>query len=195
MAPRKKTAAAKASTAGKASGGRKKSKSKSNTPPPPTRPRVICPGCSTELVLHKTPAESQDFFYATMTDMKKLGIECQNEACALFIEGVEGADDNIPVNPVVQNCLADAKMERTAIKAKNKEEKAENKKRKREENAAEYAPYNPFDGAKEQEAKEGIKQAKLQIKEAKKIIKGWKKIQKSAEELEELENVVESIED
>lgn len=195
MAPRKNTASAKTSGAGKASGGRQKSKSKSNTPPPPPRPRVICPGCSTELVLHKTPAESDAFLYATMTDMKKLGIECQNDSCALFIEGIEGIDENLPVNPVIEKCLTDAKMERTAIKAKNKEEKAENKKRKREENAAEYAPYNPFDGANDKKAKEAIKQAKVQITEAKKIIKSWKKIQKSAEKLEELENVVESVEE
>lgn len=185
MAPRKTAGAA------KVTGNRKKSPSKS--PPKSLRPRVMCPGCSTELTLHKTRSTSQAFIYASATDMKKLGIECKNESCALYIEGVGDADDKLPVNPDVEKCVNDAKEERAAIKAekkeKKKQEKAENKKRKRDEKEAEYAKYDPFSGAKEKEAEEAIERQKIQEQET-------EKIQKAAEKLAKLEdNVMDSVEE
>lgn len=184
MAPRKNTGKGKA----KASGAGKKSKSPPKTPP---RERVICPGCSSELSLHKTLSDSNEFVYATKTDMKKLGIECKNESCPLYIEGVEDADDKQPVNPTIEKCLEKAKAEHAAAKVvemqKRAEEKAAAKKVKRDEKAAAYAPYNAFSGAKEKEAEEGIERKKQQDIETEMIVKGWEKIQKAAEELEELE--------
>lgn len=193
MAARKKTAGAKAARTVKASGGRKKSKSKS-PPETPPRPRVICPGCSTEFALHKTLAKSQEFVYASMTDMKKLGIECKNESCALYIEGVSDVDDKLPVNPVIEKCLADAKVDRAAAKVVKKQEKAEKKKKKRDEREAVYAPYNPHSGAKDKEAKEADKRRKKQLREAKKIMKAWKKIGKASEKLERLEKLEKRLE-
>lgn len=193
MAARKKTNPAKAARTGKAPGSRKKSKPKS-PPKIHPRPRVLCPGCSTELLLHKTPANSQDFVYASMTDMKKLGIECKNESCALYIEGVGDADDKLPVNPAIEKCLADAKVDRAAIKVVKKKEKAEKKMKKRDEREAVYAPYNPHSGAKDKEAKEASKRRKKQLREAKKIMKAWKKIGKATEKLEKLETLEKRLE-
>lgn len=190
MAPRKNIASVQAAGTPKASGNRKKPKSES--PPKTPRPRVMCPGCSTELALHKMLSNTQAFIYASMTDMKKLGIECENESCALYIEGVDNADDKLPVDPDIEKYVNDAKAQRAAIKAKDQEkreeEKAENKKRKREDKEAEYAKYDPFFIDKEKEAEEAIQQEKQQKQEAEKIVKSWKKIQKAADKLTKLED-------
>ncbi|KKY35305.1 hypothetical protein UCDDA912_g04725 [Diaporthe ampelina] len=184
--PRRKNAG-KALAAPKATRGRKGSRSRS-PPKTPPRPRVLCPGCSTELTLHKMLSDTPEFIYASNTDMKKLSIECENESCAFYIEGVEGADETLPVNPLVEKCIRDAKEERAAKKDKKKEGKAESKEKKREEKKAEYAKYDPFSGTKEKEAKEGLERQKLQEVETEKIIKSWKKIKEAAEKLEKFEN-------
>ncbi|KAG6362645.1 hypothetical protein INS49_007737 [Diaporthe citri] len=199
MAPRKNTGSGKTAATAQASGGRKKSKS-SSPPKTPPRPRVMCPGCSTELALHKMLSNSEAFVYSSMTDMKKLGIECKNESCALYIEGVGDADEKLPVDPVIEKYVNDAKVERAAIKTEKKEkreqEKTENKKRKRDEKEAEYAKYDPFSGAKEKEAEEAIERQKQQERETENIVKSWKKIQKAAEKLSKLEDtVIDSVEE
>lgn len=135
--------------------------------------------------------------------MKKLDIECNNESCPLYIEGVEDVDDKRPVTPLVNKAVNDAKVERAAIEAsekkKSEEEKMEAEKRKREWAAAEHAKYDPFSGAKEKEAEHALaKQAEVQI-EMEKMKKRWEKMQKKnqkkAEELENLENVVDGVEE
>lgn len=163
-------------------------RSKSRSPPKtPPRPRVMCPGCSTELTLHKTLSISDAFIYASKTDMKKLGIECKNDSCILYIEGIQNVDDKLPVNPIIEKCVDMAEKERAVMDAAKKEDKKEIKKRKREEEKAEYANYDPFSGAKEKAAEEAIHREKRQKEETEKIIKSWQEIQNAAANLDKLE--------
>ena len=159
--------------------------SKSNpvleAPATPPRPRVICPGCSTELTIHKMLSTTEAFVYASKTDMKALGIECTNDSCPLYIEGIENVDEKLLVNPMVEKCVEAAKKERAAIDAAKKEKKAEDKK-------AKYASYDPFSGAKEKAAEEAMHRAKSQKDETEKISKNWEKVQKTAAKLKELES-------
>lgn len=192
MVARKKAAGGKASRGGKgsrggkASGGRIWSKSKS-APKKTSLPRVICPGCSNELALDETLARSQNFVCASKTDMKKFDIECKNESCILYIEGLGDVDDKLPVNPVVKKCVDYANKKRATIKAIKENVKAEKRKKKREEKKAEYARYNPLSGAKEKEASESQKRHKRMLRHARKMAKGWKKIEKTTKKIEALE--------
>lgn len=176
----------KGSRGGKASGGRIWSKSKS-APKKTSLPRVICPGCSNELALDETLARSQNFVCASKTDMKKFDIECKNESCVLYIEGLGDVDDKLPVNPVVKKCVDYANKKRATIKAIKENVKAERKKKKREDKKAEYARYNPLSGAKEKEASDSQKRHKRMLRHARKMAKGWKKIEKTTKKIEALE--------
>lgn len=177
----------KKSVAGKTVGTPKRSKSRS-PPKTPPRPRVMCPGCSTELTLRKTLSTSEAFIYASKTDMKKLGIECQNDSCILYIEGIENVDEKLPVNPIIKKCVEMAEKDHAAVEAVKKEEKEEIKKRKREEEKAEYANYDPFSGAKERVAEEAIHRQKRQKQESEKVIKNWQTIKEAAANLDKLES-------
>lgn len=181
----------KKSVAGKTVGTPKRSKSRS-PPKTPPRPRVMCPGCSTELTLHKTLSTSDAFIYASKTDMKKLGIECQNGSCILYIEGIQNVYEKpeLPVNPIIKKCVEMAEKERAAIDAAQEQEKQEIKKRKREEEKAEYVNYDPFSGAKERAAEEAIHRDKRQkhLQETERVITTWRPIQDAATKLDKLES-------
>lgn len=111
----------------------------------PPRPRVMCPGCSTELMLHQTLGTNEAFMYATKVDMKKLDIECKNETCPIYIEGIGEVNKKIPANPNIIKYVEMAKKQRAAIEAAEKQAN-------REEEEAQHANYNPFSGAREKKA-------------------------------------------
>lgn len=152
-------------------------KSRPNTLP---RPRVICPSCHTEFVFYKIPADSAQAIHATTSDMTKLGIECENKACVLYMEGIENVDEQLYVNPVIAECIEGAKNERAAF------DTAEEEKR-REEEAVEYSKYDPFRGYPEEA--EALEKEKQQNVEREAIVKNWEMMVKYTEEMDKLDRL------
>ncbi|KAG8157253.1 hypothetical protein KVR01_012961 [Diaporthe batatas] len=86
----------------------------------PPRPRIICPGCSTELTVHNTVGTTEAFILATVVDMKKLGMDCNNPSCPLFIEGLPEIPNKARANPNVEKYVSMAKRDYDTINAKEK---------------------------------------------------------------------------
>ncbi|POS72740.1 hypothetical protein DHEL01_v208862 [Diaporthe helianthi] len=139
-------------------------KPKSDSPPmeenpiTPPRPRVICPGCSTELELYKTFGTNEASIYASKVDMKKLGIDCQNEACPIYLEGIGAINTKAQANPNIAKYVQMARKERAAMDAAQKQSKEQMEKRKLEKEKAEYAKYDPFSRAAEEKRKEAARE-------------------------------------
>ncbi|KAL1868892.1 hypothetical protein Daus18300_005728 [Diaporthe australafricana] len=164
----------------------------SESPPkiPPPRPRVICPSCHTEIVFYKMPAQSNQAIQASTIDMWKLDFCCENEACVLYLEGIEPDDKSLVANPVIPKCIAQAKHERAcfneAEEEKRREKDAAAEMKREEDEAVEYIKYDPFRGYPEEAA--ALEKEKQQKIETEAIIDSWKNIKKYAEEMEKMES-------
>lgn len=135
------------------------------TPITPPRPRILCPGCSTELTIYHTLGTTEASMYASKVDMGKLGLQCQNVACPIHIGGIPKVHPKAVANPNILKYVDMAKKERDAIEAAKKNAQEEVEKRKREEAAAEYAKHDPFSGPADEKAEAAAKEAAARVQQ------------------------------